>query len=192
MKMLLFATVIPYNSIESEDYNFSEESLKVVINLIEIFFMLIALQNKSNFIEGKETYLKVLTVALSWSLAENLFSYLLYFLANATSDEFNWEYIQTAISANIDLIERICVVALVESYRILKESRKFNLHLIIILIGKYVLSNLGPKYIPFLSGDQWSVIQARLVIALVFLVISKLLYNSTVSSNDSEEIKKNN
>jgi hypothetical protein len=188
--MLLYATVIPYSTIESENYDISEEALKVVINCVEIFFMTIALQNKSNFIEGKESHLKVLTVALSWSLAENIFSYFLYFVANATSDEFKWEYIQTAIIANIDLIERIGIVALVESYRILKDNGKFNLHLIFFLILKYGLNSIGSKYISFLSGDNWTIIQGRLVLGLIFCIIAKVIFNQV--SSTEEQTKKTN
>ena len=190
-KMLLYATVIPYNVIESESYDISQETLKIVINCIEIFFIILALRNKSNFIEGKETGLKILTVAIAWALAENLFSYFLYYLANATSDEFSWEYLQTAVKANIDLLERISIIAIVESFRILQESNKISIHLAVILICKFALSVIGEKYIPFLkSENEWINIQNKAILAIGFGFLSKMIYNSTCVF--SENNKKNN
>lgn len=192
-KMLLYATVIPYNTIESENYSLTQELMKIVINCIEVFFIMMALKNKSNFTEGKESHLKVLTVSLSWSLAESVFSYLLYFLMNATSDEFKWEFIQTSIISNIDLIERISLVAIVEAYRSLKESESFSLHLMVLILLKFALGTLGPKYIqPLSTSISWNYIQARLGIALVFALLSKLIFNSVCSKSEGDTQKKNN
>ncbi len=189
-KMLLYATVIPYNIIETESYNLSQEGLKIVINLIEIFFLILTLKNKSNFIDGKETGLKVIVVALSWALAENLFSYFLFFLTNATSDEFSWEYLQIAIKANIDLFERIAIVALVEAYRLLQENKKVNLHIFFLLLLKYSLSVAGEKYIPFLKSDnEWVLVKNRSVICVMFCLVSRIVFNSSCVY---DEVKKTN
>lgn len=191
--MLLYATVIPYNTIESENYSLTQELMKIVINCIEVFFIMMALKNKSNFVEGKESHLKVLTVSLSWSLAESVFSYFLYFLMNATSDEFKWEFIQTSIVSNIDLVERVSLVAVVEAYRALKESESFSLHLMILILFKFALGNLGPKYIqPLSTSVSWTYIQARLAIALGFALVSKLIFNSVCSKTESTEKKEKN
>lgn len=101
--MLLYATVIPYKALESENYNFSQEVLQVLIASVEIVFILWALREKNNFME-REIHLKIIALSLAWSLAESLFSYLLYFFMNAIAEEFKWEYIQTSIIANIDLV----------------------------------------------------------------------------------------
>lgn len=180
--MLLYATIIPYNTIESQDYNFSQEALIVVVNSIEIFFIILALNRKSSFIEAKESYLKVLTVSLSWSLSESFFSYFLYFLMNATNDEFNWQFIQSSVISNIDLFERIGIVAIVECYILLKKYNKFNHHLILLLLAKYSLNNFGYKYIPYLNKTGWGDIQARFSSCCIFVIICKLIYNNIIES----------
>ena len=192
--MLLYATVIPYNTIESEDYSLSQEALKVVVNSVEIFFITLALNIKSSFIEGKESHLKVLSVALTWTLAENFFSYFLYFVMNATSDEFQWEFIQTSVISNIDLVERIGIVALIECYVLLKKNEKFNLHVILILLSKYTINSVGSKYIPGLNEDGWKLIQVRIIICIVFSLLSKITFSNVINSveADASSSKKNN
>ena len=188
-KMLLYATAIPHSSIEAESYDLTQELLKILINCIEVFFILMALQNKSSF-NDNETHLKVTTVGLAWSLSESVFSYLLYFLINATSEEFKWEYIQTSIIANIDLIERISIVALVECYRKFKETKKFNLHFLLLLIIKFGLNSIGPKYISFLdTNDAWKKIGNKLITTLGFAMIVKVIFGN-INFNREESSKK--
>ena len=188
--MLLYATVIPYNTIESENYDFSQEILKILINCIEIMFILMALKDKSSFTK-QETHLKVTTVGLAWSLSESVFSYFLYFLINATSEEFQWEYIQTSISANIDLLERLAIVALVECYRKYKDSGKTNIQFIILLFVKYSISIIGHKYIPFLqTDDAWKKLMNKFVITLVFSIMAKFIFESNFNNQSEDEDKK--
>ena len=183
--MLLYATVIPYNTIESENYDISQELFKVLINCIEVVFILMALKNKSSFGEN-ENHLKVLTVALSWALSESVFSYSLYFLFNANSEEFKWEYIQTAISANIDLIERIAIVALVECYRKNEEYGKTKFHLLLILLVKNAISSVGYKYLEVLkTDDHWMKLAHKFSITIVFSIIVNIIFNN--SSNITKE-----
>ena len=180
-KMLLYATVIPYNTIENENYDLSQEFLKILINCIEVAFILMALRNRSSFQES-EAHLKVITVGLAWSLSESIFSYFLYFLLNATSEEFKWEYIITAINANIDLLERIAVVALVECYRKYSESSKTNFQFMLLLILKYSVNSLGPKYIPLLqTEDGWMKLGHKLSITLVFALTVQIIFKSIFS-----------
>lgn len=184
--MLLYATVIPHSNIELESYDFSQELLKILINCIEIFFILMALQNKSSFSDSA-THLKVITVGLAWALSESVFSYLLYFLINATSEEFKWEYIQTSIMANIDLIERIAIVALVECYRKLKVQNRFSLHFLLLLAFKYGVNLLGPKYISYLNtNDQWKKIGDKFLITIIFSLLVKGIFNSVVYQNKED------
>lgn len=179
--MLLYATVIPYNTIESENYDISQELFKVLINCIEVVFILMALKNKSTFNES-EAHLKVLTVALAWSLSESVFSYSLYFLFNANSEEFKWEYIQTAISANIDLLERIAIIALVECYRLKEEAGKTKFYLLLILIAKNTISSIGSKYIEVLkTDDQWIKLAHKFSITVVFAIIVSIIFNNVAN-----------
>lgn len=188
--MLLYATVIPYNTIESENYDISQELFKVIINCIEVVFILMALKNKLTFGEVEsEAYLKVLSVSLAWALSESVFSYSLYFLINANSEEFKWEYIQTAISANIDLLERIAIVALVECYRKYEESGKTKFHLLVVLLVKHAISNMGHKYIGVLKNeDHWIKLAHKFSITLIFAIIVNIIFNTTYSSANKEAL----
>jgi hypothetical protein len=168
--MVLYATVIPFNSIETERYDLSHEILKVFINTLELVFISYSLKLKNSFQE-KETGLKVLSVGLAWTLAETLCSNLLYFIMNATSEEFQWEYIQTAIQCNFDLIERLGVVALLECYY--RNTLLSPLFLLIVL-GRYFISGLGFKYIDILKHhDEWKQLAIRGVYSIAFAIIAR-------------------
>ena len=111
--MILYATIIPYNPSENDTVNSMQELIRVLINSIEVIFIFYLLKGKNNFSEN-ENGLKVLAVGLGWSLADSLCMHLFYFLMNATGEEFTWEYIQTGILSNVDLIERIGMVDNIE------------------------------------------------------------------------------
>lgn len=185
--MLLYATVIPLTTIEAESYNLSQEIFKIIINCVEVAFILMALRNKSSF-KDSEADLKITVVALAWSLSENVFSYFLEFLFHATSEEFQWNYIQTAISANIDLLERLAIIAVVECFRKYNEMGKVSSHFIILLIIKYSINNLGTKYIPFMkSNDQWNLLGYKFVITLAFSLFVKVMFNIIQNQSSSEK-----
>lgn len=173
--MVLYATIIPFNGLDNDKdgSDFSQETLKIIVNTIEIILIMYCLRLKNNFNE-KETHLKVLSVGLAWALAESVASNLLYFLMNATGEEFKWEYIQAAIQSNLDLIERIAIVSLVQSYETLKTQNKFNIHVLLFLIFKYFFNGLGFKFIEKLKyEDTWNSLGAKASICFVFAIISK-------------------
>ncbi len=159
--------------IENERQDISQETLKVLINIIELLLISYSLNQRHSF-NKKEVHLKVLCVGLAWSLADSVATNLLYFLMNATGEEFKWEYIQSGIQSNLDLIERIAIVALVQVYETLKEAKKINIHIFVFLVVKYFFSGLGFKYINRLNyEDQWSQLGAKGVYCLIFALISK-------------------
>lgn len=185
--MLLYATIIPF-SIESEVFSVTEESLKIVINLVEVFFIILSLKVKNSFMIGRESGLKIVSVGLAWTLAENFISYFLYFLTNSMSDEFSWEFLQTGIKANIYLFERLALVAMIESYRLLKESNRFALHLVFLLILKYGFDSVGSKYF-FVLENEWENIQMRGVCSLVVVVIGKVIFEKICVGDEEKSGK---
>lgn len=187
VKMLLYATIIPF-SIESEVFSVTEESLKIVINLVEVFFIILSLKVKNSFMIGRESGLKIVSVGLAWTLAENFISYFLYFLTNSMSDEFSWEFLQTGIKANIYLFERLALVAMIESYRLLKESNRFALHLVFLLILKYGFDSVGSKYF-FVLENEWENIQMRGVFSLVVVVIGKVIFEKICVGDEEKSGK---
>lgn len=183
-KMLLYATVIPYGSIEKENYSLFENSSKVVIDLIEVIYMTMALKKIKNIPEIRITF-----VALSWSLYESLFSYGFYFLFNSTGDEFKWEYIQTGIMANVDMLDRFAIVALVDCYVNKTEKNEFSLHILLALISKYAFNSLAFKYL-FVQKSQWESISIKVASTFAFALISKTLYGLFSTSEKVETGKK--
>ena len=190
-KMILYATIIPYDSNDNppkiEDLNFLEELIKTFISLTEIIFIFYVLKAKNY--EYEDSNAIILNVSLGWSLADSICTNLFYFFMYATREEFSWEYIQTSIQANIDLIEKIAIVALIYSIHILRNEKKFYFHIILVLIGKYFLTNLGFKFLKFFQKENnWENIQLKIGIALVFGLLSKILYKfSNLSENDKAE-----
>lgn len=175
-KMVLYATIMPYST-DQDQGSMLQDLIKVAISSVEIIFLHYCLNSKNNF-NDNENGLKVLCVSLGWSLADSLCLHLFYFVMNATGDEFTWEYIQTAIHANISLVEKIGVVALVESVNRLNNEKKLNLHLIIILLLRYAFNGLAFKYNDFLkSVTDWNLIYLKGGISLSFGIVCKILFN---------------
>ena len=173
--MVLYATVIPYNSVDQDKdhYDISQETLKIIINIVEVIMIAYSLKVRNSFSE-KESHLKVLTVGIAWASADSIASNLLYFLMNATGEEFKWDYIQSAIQSNLDLFNLISIVALVECYEVLKSKQKFNVHIIMILLFKYFFNGLGYKHIKALNfDDSWYQLAAKGVACLVFAIFAK-------------------
>ena len=189
--MILYATIIPYNPSENDTVNSMQELIRVLINSIEVIFIFYLLKGKNNFSEN-ENGLKVLAVGLGWSLADSLCMHLFYFLMNATGEEFTWEYIQTGILSNVDLIEKIGMVALIQSLITLSTEKKFSGHILLFIIGKYLFSAFGFKKVEgmFLKnlsiGDKWEELVGRIAVAAIFGIFCKIVFRV---SNKTEEEK---
>merc|ERR1711957_164436 len=186
LKMILYATVVPYNynPVDSEMLDTSEENFKVMINLVEIILIRYSLRLKNPF-SDKETALKVLTVALAWTLGNSICSNLLYFLMNATGEEFNWEYIITAIESNFDLIERLATVALVECIDQEHKSLKYKASVGSILILKYAFLGLGFKFISQLqTDDKWVQLYYKAIATIVLGLISRVIFKRAFKNQE--------
>ncbi|KAH9388737.1 hypothetical protein TYRP_008082 [Tyrophagus putrescentiae] len=64
---------------------------------------------------------KILSLALGWSVTESIFTRLINFYMNARSLQFDWQHLITACEANLALVQNICLCALLWGY-----SRKSN------------------------------------------------------------------
>lgn len=147
--------------------------MKVVINFIEIGMIYYSLKARNTF-QDKEVGLKVLCVGLAWSFAEAVCSYLLYFLMNATGEEFKWEYIQVAIQSNIDLVDRIAVVALVECYKSLREHEQSNTYILVVLVLKYLVFGLAFRYVDLLKHEcSWKQLMIKGGCTVTFALATK-------------------
>ena len=126
--MVLYATVIPFEIGEKVQLSLSQEIVKTLISMTEIIFLFQSLKSKNNFTDEHSAD-KVITIALGWSLAESLFSNFFYYLMNLTGEEFTWEYIRTAMLANVKLVEKIAIIALIQCIQKLMNDNKIYAHI---------------------------------------------------------------
>ena len=189
IKMFLFATVIPYEIKETAALSLPLEGVKFLINSLEIFFLFNLL--KGNVSNESQIKNKILTVGLGWVCAESVFSYLFYFLMNAFGDEFSWEYIQTAIGANVEIIEKLAVATLVQISIIKKDRNSSFLHLLLLILGKYAFNQFGHllfKKLDF-EGNQWKILGAKGGVSVIFGCLSKIILNCNVSFDEENKKK---
>ena len=184
-KMVLYATVIPFEIGENIQLTLSQEIIKTLIYMTEIIFLFQCLKSKNNFTE-EQAAKKIITIALGWSLAESLFSNLFYYLMNSMGEEFTWEYIRTAILANLQMIEKMAIIALIQSAQKLKDDKKAYIHLIFIIVIKYIFNNFAYNYIPQLNfgGDQWKILLSKIIITLGFGLLSKKIFKNSNKTED--------
>ena len=184
-KMVLYATVIPFEIGENIQLTLSQEIIKTLIYMTEIIFLFQCLKSKNNFTE-EQAAKKIITIALGWSLAESLFSNLFYYLMNSMGEEFTWEYIRTAILANLQMIEKMAIIALIQSAQKLMDDKKAYIHLIFIIIIKYIFNNFAYSYIPQLNfgGVQWKILLSKIIITLAFGLLSKKIFKNSNKTED--------
>ncbi len=189
--MVLYATVIPFEIGENIQLTLPQEIIKTFIYMTEIIFLYQSLRSKNNF-SNDEAHLRIITVALGWSFAESLLNNLFYYLFNSMGEEFTWEYIRTAILANVQMIEKMAIVALIYTCAKFKEEKKnYNL-LLFMICFKYIFNNFAYIYIPALNfgGDQWKILLSKMLNTVVFSLIVKKIFknaNKTVEELAEEE-----
>ena len=189
--MVLYATLIPFEIGEDIQLNFYQDLIKALILLTELIFLYQSLKSKNNFSED-QAYLRVITVALGWSFAESLINNLFYYLFNSMGEEFTWEYIRTAILANVSMIDKMAIVALIQTANKLKEEKKQFNYVIVLILIKFIFNNFGYTYLPYLKfgGDQWKILISKMVNTVIFGLIAKKIFkskNKTVEELAEEE-----
>ena len=189
--MVLYATVIPFEIGENIQLTLPQEIIKTSIYMTEIIFLYQSLKSKNNFSE-EQASLRVITVALGWSFAESLINNLFYYLFNSMGEEFTWEYIRTAIMANVSMIEKMAIVALIQTGAKLREEKKDFGYVILLICFKYIFNNFGYIYIPFLNfdGDQWKILLSKIANTVIFALLAKKIFknkNKTVEELAEEE-----
>ena len=184
-KMVLYATVIPFEIGENIQLTLSQEIIKTLINMTEIIFLFQSLKSKNNFTDEQASY-KIITIALGWSLADSLFSNLFYYLMNSMGEEFTWEYIRTAILANLQMIEKMAIIALIQSIQKLMDDKKLYMHLILLIIVKYIFNSFAYNYIPQLNfgGDQWKILLSKIANTIIFGLFAKKIFKNSNKTED--------
>ena len=184
-KMVLYATVIPFEIGENVQLTLSQEIIKTLIYMTETIFLFQSLKSKNNFTE-KQAAFKIITIALGWSLAESLFSNLFFYSMNSMGEEFTWEYIRTAILANLQMIEKMAIIALIQSVQKLMDDNKAYMHIIILIIIKYVFNSFAYNYIPQLNfgGDQWKILMSKIAITVIFGFAAKKIFRNSNKTED--------
>ena len=192
--MVLYATIIPFEIGESVQMTLSQEIIRTLIYMTEIIFLYHNLKSKNNFTDEQASY-KIITIALGWSLAESLFSNLFYYLMNSMGEEFTWEYIRTAILANLQMIEKMSIIALIQSAQKLMTDKKAYIHILFLVAIKYIFNSFAYNYIPQLNfgGDQWKILMSKIAITIIFGLIAKRIFknsNKTLDEMGEEEYLK--
>ena len=192
--MVLYATIIPFEIGESVQMTLSQEIIRTLIYMTEIIFLYNNLKSKNNFTDEQASY-KIITIALGWSLAESLFSNLFYYLMNSMGEEFTWEYIRTAILANLQMIEKMSIIALIQSAQKLMDDKRSYLHILFLVAIKYIFNSFAYNYIPQLNfgGDQWKILMSKIAITIIFGLIAKRIFknsNKTLDEMGEEEYLK--
>ena len=184
-KMVLYATVIPFEIGENVQLTLSQEIIKTLIYMTETIFLFQSLKSKNNFTD-KQAAFKIITIALGWSLADSLFSNLFYYLMNSMGEEFTWEYIRTAILANLQMIEKMAIIALIQSAQKLMDDNKAYIHIIVLIIIKYLFNSFAYNYIPQLNfgGDQWKILMSKIAITVIFGLAAKKIFRNSNKTED--------
>ena len=184
-KMVLYATVIPFEIGENVQLTLSQEIIKTLIYMTETIFLFQSLKSKNNFTD-KQAAFKIITIALGWSLADSLFSNLFYYLMNSMGEEFTWEYIRTAILANLQMIEKMAIIALIQSAQKLMDDNKAYIHIIVLIIIKYLFNSFAYNYIPQLNfgGDQWKILMSKIAITVIFGLTAKKIFRNSNKTED--------
>ena len=184
-KMVLYATVIPFEIGEAVQLTLPQEIIKTMIYMTETIFLYHCLKSKNNFTEKQASY-KIITIALGWSLAESLFNNLFYYLMNSMGEEFTWEYIRTAILSNLQMIEKIAIIALIQSFKKLKDEKKAYIHILFLIVIKYIFNSFAYNYIPQLNfgGDQWKILLSKIIITLAFGFVAKKIFKNSNKTED--------
>ena len=183
--MVLYATIIPFEIGEAVQLTISQEIIRTLIYMTETIFLYQCLKSKNNFNEKQASY-KIITIALGWSLAESLFGNLFYYLMNSMGEEFTWEYIRTAILANLQMIEKMAIIALIQSGQKLMDEKKAYIHIIFLIFIKYIFNNFAYNYIPQLNfgGDQWKILISKIAITLAFGLFAKKIFKNSNKTED--------
>ena len=118
--------------------------------------------------------------------AESLFSNLFYYLMNSMGEEFTLEYIRTAILANLQMIEKMAIIALIQSIQKLMDDKKLYIHLILLIAFKYIFNSFAYNYIPQLNfgGDQWKILLSKIANTIIFGLLAKKVFKNSNKTED--------
>ena len=114
---------------------------------------------------------------------------------NSMGEEFTWEYIRTAILANLQMIEKMSIIALIQSAQKLMDDKRSYLHILFLVAIKYIFNSFAYNYIPQLNfgGDQWKILMSKIAITIIFGLIAKRIFknsNKTLDEMGEEEYLK--
>ncbi|CAG2161496.1 unnamed protein product [Oppiella nova] len=111
---------------------------------------------------------KILSIALGWSLGESIFTRLVDFYLNARSLQFDWTHLLSATEANIHLLQNISVCALLWQWN--RSANKLS----IVLIMVY-----------FFRGQPW-MLSNGILVGLAVIVENLIVFMDVFESNEHE------
>jgi len=111
-KMLFLASFFPMSDMDEEErehkFDLVQDFLRATVDLADLVGIYLVMQRVS----GKGQ-VKVLVAGLGWAFAELVLTRLVFLWVGARGVEFDWQYIQKALDANISLLHFISLACLV-------------------------------------------------------------------------------
>ncbi len=111
LKFFLLASLVPAFLLDSEsDSPLFSHFLRGFFGLLDLFAIFYALTNFSGL--GKFTAKRrILVLAIGWSFASSLTSFLIPLWIGARGPEFSWKFIEMSVESNIFFVESAAIIA---------------------------------------------------------------------------------
>jgi len=171
-KIFVMATFLP--SVEMTEWTFVQEVLKSIVNVIELLGAHVAISsipNLSKFSHG----MRIMCVGLGWSFTQALAQYLIPLWLGAREMEFSWEFIEMGISANLDLLLNMSMLACVW-LRSRTDLERQGLPLVWVGLGVHLLMPSIQGYLTHVAlASTWNLQIFRFVLGLVLGIPIRML-----------------
>eukprot|EP01017_Pseudomicrothorax_dubius_P020846 TRINITY_DN2261_c0_g1_i6.p1 TRINITY_DN2261_c0_g1~~TRINITY_DN2261_c0_g1_i6.p1 ORF type:complete len:232 (-),score=41.35 TRINITY_DN2261_c0_g1_i6:142-837(-) len=179
-KMIIMASLLSYSTELQPDFDLQMELNKNTFNLIDIIGIYAILRSKWTALNDSRA--RLYSIGLGWAFTEGLCTNFFYLILNANTDEFSWKYISKAFISNTDMLEIICVVALVShaSKLINKNENLLSLKFISILFVVIIRNVIIPTLLTYLgianakSDPDIPLLSSKTIFTLVLLMFSKV------------------
>jgi len=177
-KMIFLATFLPTSEVHY-DFDFTTELVRTLVNIGDLIGAHFALNAAGGSYEGD---MKILGTGLGWATAESVFVRLAPLWIGARTLEFSWNYIQTSLEANINLLLHISFVTFVWLWSRKKLQRKLLPFVYAGIIIYSVLPFVANYMQSVLHLGAWTVLVFHLAATALLTASARLLYSAFSAS----------
>lgn len=186
IKIFMIATFLP--SLEdSTAFEFLPETMTTLANVIDVIGVTYAL-NRSSLSKFDQS-LRILCVALGWTGAQSLASYLIPLWIGARGPEFKWDYIQMGVTSNVSLLLMVGFTGMCW----LRTRTDLELPARPLVTGSLAAASALPSVTRYLSIGMglsvWHIQGLRLAVAL-FITLLAYRFTSRYASNIRAKVHK--